>query len=221
MFREPFFNRAGALTCMGASRIAALAEKNLTASGMAPTILVFDSCIRATEVLRESGYKPVDKMTVLLSNRSLETKSAIQASITPRPSAESWTRAYLKAFYGDEVLAPSVVPIASRLLKLRAVTLLETRIAGEVAGVLAIFRTKGLAGVYCVGVVPEYRRRGVASRLFDQAKEIAEAEGREMILQTLASDGAEHFYAKRGFVPLYSKQMLSKESPHATQKESN
>jgi len=212
---EPFFNRAGALACAGVNEVAAWAEQKLAARGSDVTITVFDSCHRAASALEASGYKPADTMTVLLSNGPVAAEGTPQAAIVARPSAESWTRAYLGAFYGDQRLASSVTPIVSRLMKVRAATLLEARVGGEAAGVLAIFRTKGLAGVYCVGTVPEHRRRGVAGSLLARAREIAEAEGRELILQSLASDGSERYYLRRGFVALYSKRLLSKENSNA------
>jgi len=217
-FGESFFNRAGALTCAGVGGTAAWAEKKLADVRMDSTVLVYASCVRATQVLEDSGYRPVDSMTVLLSNRPMETGSAVQPRIITQPPADRWTRAYLEAFYGDGKLRASVTPIVIGLLNVRAVTLLEARIGGETAGVMAIFRTKGLAGVYCLGTVPRYRRRGVATGLLQRAKEIAEAEGRKLILQSLASEGAERFYLERGFIPLYSKHILLKKNSNALRK---
>ena len=214
-FREPFFNRAGTLTCTGVDETAKWAGKKLAAHGMDSTFLAFDSCARAANALEDSGYKQVDRMTVLLSKGPVGTESASQTAIVSPPSADSWTRAYLGAFYGDQELAACVAPIVGRLLKARSATLLEGRIQGETAGVLAIFRTEGLAGVYCLGTVPERRRLGVAETLLHRAKEIAEREGRKLVLQSLASDGAEGYYKKRGFIALYSKRMLCKENSNA------
>ena len=90
----------------------------------------------------------------------------------------------------------------------------------ETAGVLAIFRTEGLAGVYCVGTVPQHRRKGVAASLLSNAKAIAGAEGRHLFLQSLASDGTLRYYLQRGFRVLYSKQLLSRrETSNANKKE--
>jgi GNAT superfamily N-acetyltransferase len=214
-FREPFFNRAGTFACKGVSETAAWAEKKLAARGMGSTFLVFDSCARATRALEDSGYKPFDTMTVLVSNGPVGGEGAAQAKIIASPSADSWTRAYLGAFYGGQELAASVAPIVRGLLKTRTTTLLEARLHDETAGVMAIFRTGGLAGVYCLGTVPEHRKKGIAERLLQSAKEIADREGRKLILQSLSSDGSEGYYTKRGFVPLYSKRMVRKQDSNA------
>jgi GNAT superfamily N-acetyltransferase len=153
-------------------------------------------------------------MTVLLSSDS-ESAGPAQVDINERPAPDNWTRAYLQAFYGDQVLAPHIAPIVARLLKLKAVTLLEARMGDDTAGVLAIFRTAGLAGVYCVGTVPEHRRKGVAGALLSKAKAVAGAEGRHLFLQSLASDGTSRYYLQRGFRVLYSKTLFSKENSNA------
>jgi ribosomal protein S18 acetylase RimI-like enzyme len=220
-FREPFFNRAGTLACTEVTGTAGWAEKKFATRGLDSTLTVFDTCNRAGGELENRGYRPIDTMTVLLADRPVATEASPQTAIVPSRSTDGWTRAYLEAFYGDQELAVVVTPIVSRLLKARTVTLLEAKIHSETAGVLAIYRTKGLAGVYCVGTVPECRRLGVAGMLLHRAKEIAKDEGRVLILQSLASDGSEGFYRKRGFVPLYSKRMLTKESSNAIKKERN
>jgi len=210
--KEPFFNRAGTLACTGVSRLSAAAEEKLAARGMDSTVTVFDSCVGAAEALEGSGYRTVDTMTVLLSRGPIESPNPPHTTILTRPSALRWANAYLDAFYGNRKLSSRVTPIINRLLKNRAATLLEARIKGETAGVLAIFRTKGLAGVYCVGTVPRFRRLGVAGVLLSRARAVALAEERNLVLQSLASDGSKQFYLNRGFVPLHSKQLLSKKT---------
>ena len=181
------------------------------------TITIFDSCPKVVGDFIASGYRPVDTMTVLLSSGS-KSASHAQATINERPAPDSWTRAYLRAFYGDLELEPFVTPIVARLQKLKAVTLLEARVGDETAGGLAIFRTAGLAGIYCVGSVPEHRKKGVAGALLSKAKAIAGAEGRHLFLQSLASDGTLRYYLDRGFRVLYSKKLLSKQNSNAYKK---
>jgi len=211
-FTEPFFNRTGALSCDGVARAASWAEEELRARRLPSTVLVFESCVGGANVLRASGYRAVDTMHVLVSKGTISGSRGTEPAVYASSSAGPWVNAYLRAFYGSEELAGSVTPIARRLLKAKATTLLEAKVRGRVAGTLAIFRTGGLAGVYCVGTVPEFRKMGVATRLLSRAREIADAEGRQLILQTLASDGAELFYSQRGFERLYSKMIMEKES---------
>lgn len=206
--REPFFNRAGALTCRAVARTAAWAERTLSRRNMNTTILVYEDCVASLGLL-DSGYRRVDTMVVLFSAGPVggpEDGQHVSASTVPN----DWTSAYLRSFYGDDRLMDVVTPIVVSLLHSRDVTLLESRMAGEVAGVLAIFRTNGIAGVYCVGTAPEHRREGVATRLLTKAKMIADSEGRALVLQTLKSDGVLGFYHDRGFEQMHAKAVLEK-----------
>jgi len=211
-FREPFFNRACILNCNGVGATVAWAEGKLRSRDTVSTVTVFDSCNKAASGLRASGYRSIDTMTVLLSSSPATPAGTARVTINERPAPDSWTRTYLEAFYGDQELMPHVTAIVKLLQKLKAVTLLEAMVGEETAGVLAIFRTVALAGVYCVGTVPEHRRKGVAASLLSEAVTIAGAEGRHLFLQSLASDGTLRYYLKRGFRVLYSKQLLSKEN---------
>ncbi|MCL4355106.1 MAG: GNAT family N-acetyltransferase [Nitrososphaerota archaeon] len=207
-FPEPFFNHAGALTCRGAKRTAAWAERELFRRGKNSTFLGFEDC-EATPFFIALGYRRVDVMAVLSSAGRAKSRRGGRKML-PSPSPREWASAYLRSFYGDEGLTAVVTPIVASLSQSRAVTLLESRADDEVTGVLAIFRTKGIAGVYCVGTTPEHRREGVATSLLSKAKEIADSEGRALVLQTLKSDGVLNFYLDRGFEPLYTKAVLEK-----------
>lgn len=132
------------------------------------------------------------------------------SAVVTSSDALPWTAAYLRSFYGNEELSERVTPIIARVSHAKSVTLLESRAKGETAAVMALFRTPGVMGAYCVGTVPGHRREGVATGLLAEAAEIAAAEGRPMILQTLESEGALSFYLKRGYEPLYSKLVLEK-----------
>ena len=148
----------------------------------------------------------MDTMKVLVSTTPME--GAGEGTITRSP--EGWTAAYLKAFYGSGELTRTVKPIVASLLKDMAVTLLEQKSGGETAGVLALFRTPGLMGVYCVGTVPEHRKRGVATSLLAKAGRMAESERRTLILQSLASEGATQLYLDNGYEVMYDKLILEK-----------
>lgn len=207
--REPFFNRAGSLTCDGVPGAAAWAERDLAPLGLSSTVVVFDAC-GAPKDLLASGYTETDTMTVLFSEGPVTKEGDQGAEVGTANDAGSWGSTYLRSFYGDEGLAGVLGPIVASLQRDRDVTLLESRVKGETAGVLAIYRTPGMAGVYCVGTVPEQRKRGVATGLLAEAREIASREERALVLQTLKSDGALALYLNRGFVPMYSKRVLEK-----------
>ncbi len=174
---------------------------------MNPTILVFKSC--NADSLLAAGYRKVDEMTVLHSTRTI-TDGGAHHTVLPSSDPREWTLAYLRSFYGDEKLARVVQPRVASLMKSKEVTLLEAHLGGKIAGVSALFRTRGIAGVYCVGTIPKFRRRGVATALLSRAREMADSEERALVLQTLTSDGATAFYRARGFARVHSKLVLEK-----------
>lgn len=213
-FQEPFFNRACFVGCGAVSAYRAKAENEFRRLGLPPTMTVNQSCSSALRMLAESGYHSTETMSVMVATTRMETTNHSYADVreTSAGSAKEWTKAYLLSFYGDVKLTRAATKVVQRLLRSRSATLLEARSNGEVAGVLAVYRTQRLAGIYCVGTVPKFRRRGVAGNLLQRTSEIASSEGRRMVLQTLESDGAEAFYAKRGFVALYRKSFMGRET---------
>ena len=212
-FRELFFNRACFVDCRAASAYMPRAEEMLSRSGVRPAYTVHEGCAAASRALARSGSRLLDTMSVMfLSHKSGSVESDAGIRRVGKERIVQWSRAYLQAFYGDDRLLPAVTRVVGGLVADRSATLLEARLGGSVAGVLALYRTRHVAGVYCVGTVPSFRRRGVAGALLDRAAALAESEGRYLILQTLESDGVEAFYRKRGFVRVYRKRLFSKES---------
>lgn len=213
-FREPFFNRACFLECSAVPNHLAEAEKLLRRSGMPLTVTVNQSCSSARKTLTNSGYRTSETMISMVLSRHprIVGNAEVRVREMSARTVDEWAEAYLLSFYEDRTLLPHTSRVVRRLVRNRSASLLEARLGKAVAGVLAVFRTPRLAGVYCVGTVPSFRRKGVAGALLAQASEIAAAEGRRMMLQTLTSDDAEGFYKKRGFVELYRKQFMEKQS---------
>ena len=206
---EVFFNRGGLLTCGGFTSSMDGLESRFRTLGFAPAIMVYESCSGATRSLQRRGYQRIDTMTVLAAIEHSELRGGSEVEVAEARSHEGWSRAYLLAFYGGLGLLPAVERAVSRIRKAES-TLLEARLGGEVAGVLALHRTSRLVGAYCVGTVPRLRRRGVAGALLARAREIASSERRTLILQSLGSDGNGGFYLRRGFVAFYSKALMQK-----------
>lgn len=205
---EPFFNRAGGLTCEAVTQVFHWAELELSRSGMNSTVMVFESC-RAVSSLYASGYVKVDRMSILESKGPI-TGGKGAGSIVISDDPKTWADAYLDSFYDGRALEGVVVPIAMRLLNTRGVTLFESRDNGKTAGVMALFKTPGILGLYCLGTLPEHRGRGIATGLIARAKHIAHKEHRRLVLQTLMSDGATGLYRRRGFAEIYSKLILER-----------
>jgi GNAT superfamily N-acetyltransferase len=127
-----------------------------------------------------------------------------------RRRAEDWAGTYLDAFYGERSLLPTVTRVVERISPLREASLFLARLRGEPAGVLALFRTGEICGVYCVGTSPGSRGARVASTMLKVAADVAAGERRKLVLQTILSDSVESLYTKLGFERLYLKDIFAK-----------
>jgi ribosomal protein S18 acetylase RimI-like enzyme len=209
-FPEPFFNRGGLIECRDATPLVRRLEKKLQGPGRSPVITLPEDCEVVQDTLVQEGYTQSDVMSVMVRTGHSLLRAATAVNIEPAPSDEQWSKAYLLSFYEELKLLPAVMKVVRRLRGVKSVSLSAAKIDGEAVGVLATYRTPGLAGVYCVGTLPRFRSRGIAGALLEYAHRDAESEGRTLFLQTLKSDGAEHFYAGRGFETRYRKLLMQK-----------
>jgi GNAT superfamily N-acetyltransferase len=207
---EVFFNRGGLVSCRSPATSIGRLEDRFRTRGVRPAIMVLESCSPAIRTLEHLGYWKADGMTVLAAKEGHAPRRDIEVQIGVARSGDEWSRAYLSAFYGDLGLIAPVGRTVKRLLRSDSATLFEARVGGEVAGVLALYRTNRLAGAYCIGTISEFRNRGIAGELLARAGEVAQSEGRTLVLQALESDGSDRFYLKRGFRELYRKALMQK-----------
>ncbi|MDA4131582.1 MAG: GNAT family N-acetyltransferase, partial [Thaumarchaeota archaeon] len=125
---------------------------------------------------------------------------------------ERWADVYLKAFYGDTKLSKAVLAVLERVSKNKEASLLLASLGDRPVGALALFRSPGMLGVYCVGTIPDMRGAHVASTMLDFSNRLAINEGRKLILQTILSDSVESFYLKLGFRRAYLKELFVRDS---------
>lgn len=75
------------------------------------------------------------------------------------------------------------------------------RVDGDPASITLVLRTEPVVGVYAVATKPQYRGRGLATRLLAQARRDA-ADGR-LTLQVVEGSDAERLYLNLGFRPAF------------------
>lgn len=220
---EQFYNRAGFL---GVEKVPELVvgevEKEFAKRKLAPCVLVEEG--HPWDGLRTSlsskRYVVRDKMLVM-EGTAKETGDRANPDVEvtllgPRSKGrevQEWTRTYLRAFYGNQRLGDKVNGIMRKVVADRRATVVLARVGDAPAGCAALYRSAGkVAGAYCIGTDPSFRRRGVASAMVEAMRKIAEGERRRLILQTLASDGVQDLYLKNGFKLAYTKALFAKRS---------
>jgi GNAT superfamily N-acetyltransferase len=212
-FDEYFMNRAGFLECDGDIHYLVAVERRFMERGRAPHLFVQESCTDVVSRLISTGYKSVDSMSVVVADRvSLDVNPGVKVEVANKVGTDDWAKVYLQSFYGDQGLEEEVRQVLEKLRnRHEESTLLTARIGGDAAGVLAMHRTPGLLGIYCVGTLPEFRAKGVAATLLNSALSASRNEGRRVVLQVIMSDGYEPYYIDRGFRRLYLKTLFRKE----------
>ena len=77
-------------------------------------------------------------------------------------------------------------------------------------GCCLLYEKKESIGLYCLGTIQHFRRKGVARKLIASAVRIAKKKGHNLlIVQTLTKEGFEEFYKKLGFRTIYEKMLYS------------
>ncbi|MCS7222623.1 MAG: GNAT family N-acetyltransferase [Anaerolineae bacterium] len=77
---------------------------------------------------------------------------------------------------------------------------------GKPAGCAQLFREAGVAGIYAVGTLPAFRRRGIASALVGHLMREAIAHEDHVCLQVIAGSPAEQVYVRLGFQRLFAQE---------------
>ena len=208
---EPFFNRAGLLSCNTSEGELRRIEGTFRRNRRIPHVVLPEDCARSASMLRAAGYTDVDRMVVWAAGGdAIQASEKVRVRRVMADEAEKWCEAYLLSFYGDLVSKPQVERIIRRASGLKEVSLLVAEVRGKVVGVTALFRTPGLLGLYCLGTLPKHRGRGVARTILSIALGLAVAEGRRLVLQSLLSEETHPFYSRFGFQKLYVKRLLQK-----------
>lgn len=77
-------------------------------------------------------------------------------------------------------------------------------------GCCLLYEKKESIGLYSLGTIQHFRRKGVARELIASAVRIAKNNGHNLlIVQTLTKEGYEEFYKKLGFRTIYKKMLYS------------
>lgn len=218
---EQFYNRAGFLGVerVGPDAIQAVEAEFAKRGRKVPCVMVEEG--RAWEKFRSTlssrGYRVADKMAVMESAAKPKSKPnpdvdvTILASKAKADELQEWTRTYLQAFYGSQGLGRTVSGIVRKVIKDKKASVVLARIGKDPVGCAMMFRSVGgVVGAYCIGTAPEARGKGVATTIIASMRDLAEKEGRRLVLQTLASDSVEGFYLRQGFKVAYTKTLFER-----------
>lgn len=212
-FSEYFFNRAGFLKITKRTEATIdLMEQEFTKHDLSPYIFLQSESLSAPLLrsLAKKGYRIADQMSVMeLETPSFKVNDKLALETDVHRRLQDWAEVYLESFYGATELLKPVLAILERISGSKDASLVLASEGDSPVGVLALFRTPGLLGTYCVGTRPSRRGTHVASTMLNFAQKLAAKEERKLILQTILSDSVEPMYTKLGFNRLYLKDLFT------------
>jgi hypothetical protein len=213
-FSEYFFNRGGFLNVTRQAESAVeLMELEFANRKLSPYIFIQSASLGPSLLrgLENRGYRIADQMSVMeVENPSFAVNDGLTLEMGVEHKLEQWAGVYLEAFYGDTKLMKPVLAVLERISRSKDASLVLASKDEKPVGGLALFRSPGMLGAYCVGTVPSMRRARVASTILDFSNKLAKSEGRKLILQTILSDSVEAFYLKLGFRRVYLKELFTR-----------
>lgn len=211
-FPEPIFNRAMfTRPPINPHEMLGKISKAFIARSTTPSFFVQTSCgfARLRGALAEAGLRRLGRYFVLQEQESMSrADNGIEVHEASKSELKAWSRAYLKAFYGDEALLSEVHRSLLKANSVRGNRIILAERKGEVAGTMALHTIRGCTGLYCLGTVPEMRGSGVASRLLAEAHDITSKLETKLVLQVFESDGVEEFYLQRGYARAFAEEIF-------------
>ncbi len=202
---DPFFNRLTEISCKDLDDMISRSEDIFTDINVRPFIHCMSNDLKIK--LEEYNYQLYDKISVLLLESAYLIKG-VEGIIIKEvllDELQSWVDVYAIAFdsfaYREEIY--------DRLIN-ADLNLYIANVKDKIVGCMALLATRELLGLYCLGVLPEYRRLGVASSLIRYGYEHAKINSKMLFLQTFISENLVRYYIKHGFTQMYIKDVYTK-----------
>ncbi|MEM0074966.1 MAG: GNAT family N-acetyltransferase [Conexivisphaerales archaeon] len=211
-YSEPLFNRFGFIKPFDIE-VCKKIEEDLGRKGIILSYFVPDTAEFKDihQQLGSSGYTKNDEMIVMkMKQPNLKGSSGAEVYTINHKGLNEWTRVYLQSFYDDLTLRDAVKESAKKATSDSRSRFIIARMQGLPVATTALYETDKLVGAYCVGVLPQFRMKGIARDVIRYAYNYSLDKGKTLILQNFASDSVEAFYTKLGFETVYRKDIYSK-----------
>ncbi len=217
---DEFFNRIVVKDCNAIVDVVN-AEEILKSKGVTPFIY----STHKSRLMEEYGYSVYDMIITLVNNNNdrisvvysnNNSNVTIDKGIKDERYVDMWIDIFSNAFninhYKREIrkrIAEALKLHGNKLI-LNLAYSKSNYYNSKPIGCSALFLSSNVMGLYCLGVLQEYRRQGVASLLIREAVLEARSKSLILVVQTFARDNLTSFYSKHGFVYAYSKFIYCK-----------
>ena len=204
---DNFFNRVTDIDCHEFGMMMDNAEREFSKRGVKPFVHCFSNEKLRNE-LTKRNYVLYDLIhTLHFGNAELEILDNIVIKSANTNNIGDWISVFCEAFQSEKwnrEINRAVIATLDKILFYLAYY--DTKLVGCVA----LLPTKGLLGLYCLGILTKYRGKGIGTALIAKAAAIASEKKLLLYLQTFMTDGLIDFYQKLGFTETYVKEIWSK-----------
>jgi ribosomal protein S18 acetylase RimI-like enzyme len=117
---------------------------------------------------------------------------------------DTFNRIRTGAFGTPPAIASAFAEVYTRTVSRKAITHYVAYVSGERVGTTTLISAKGVGGIFNVGTLEGYRRRGIATSLMLRAIADSKAKGNHTLFLSVIKDGgAERLYENLGFRRLF------------------
>ena len=199
---DVFFDKLTSITCLSEKMIdeaVVLFEKNKTQ----PFVYVLDNQ-KLEELLLKKNFRLCDTHHIMKKSAFSKIEHNPVHHISRKDSL-LWTEIFCKSYdcldWVEEV--NSVVR--------NSVSDAEYLVDSEYnVSCVALYEKNSILGLYCLGTIPEYRKKGFAKSLINYAlNQVKEKNLDFLMLETYARDNLLQFYSDLGFDQIYEKKIYT------------
>ena len=178
-------------------------------AGVRPSVFVTERSIE--DYLVSKRFKHVDDFNMMKLKKFVpDERRAAEVSAIDASTLTEWVKAYMASFDIAARFKQEVLKRSKMSLK-KGCTLYLAKVRGEPAGTTLSYYENGITGIYCVGTLPKFRGRGIASKMLEVAIRDSEKRGDHVqCLQNLEGHKVREFYEKRGFETVFVKKVYRK-----------
>ena len=197
-----FFDKLTNITCLSEKMIdeaLGLFEKNKTQ----PFVYVLDNP-KLEELLRKKNFRLYDTHDIMKKAISSEIGCSPVHHITRKDSL-LWTEIFCKSYncldWTEEV--NSIVR--------NSISDVEYLVDSDYnASCVALYEKNSILGLYCLGTIPEYRKKGIAKSLINYGLNQVQHKNLDfLMLETYEHDNLLKFYSNLGFEQIYEKKVYT------------
>ena len=197
-----FFGKLTNITCLSEKMIEealSLFQKNNTQ----PFVYVLDNA-ELEKLLLKKGFTLYDTQHVL-KNISHSTQENYAVHHIARKDSLLWSDIFCRAFDCPEWIDEVNAIVRNSISSVEYVVDLKYN-----GSCVALFEKESVLGLYCLGTVKEYRKKGLAKLLVNYALHQVSLRSLDfLMLETYGRDGLLDLYFKLGFEKLYEKKIYT------------